>query len=307
MGFLKRLGQHPPLGDIPVFALPGKFLGLPDLGQHCDGLLPQGAGVARVDAQPHLFVGVGAAGAELDPPVGQLVHQSHPLRHPYRMVVGQDADAVADTDVFGDAAQRAKDGVLAGRAGEPGKEVVFHEPDIVETHLVGQFTLGQGFLVKRVPVNSGALVGTLGLEQQAELHRAASFAVVGVGELRGHYSTAGKAMGAGLPSPIPGQRCGLVQNFRQNRKLAAGQFLIKDLLAGAGVIGAVDVNVRVIVPVVVFQYQVPTGYPGNIVVTDAPDLEDVAPVAGCQHRINLKDYAAPAIAHSRNGDARSPS
>ena len=108
------------------------------------------------------------------------------------MVVRQDTDAVADADVFGDAAQRAKEGVLAGGAGKAGQEVVFHEPDIVETHLVGQFALGQGFLVKGVPVNSRAFVGTLGLEQQTELHRAASFAgSLGVGELPGYYSIVG--------------------------------------------------------------------------------------------------------------------
>ena len=74
-------------------------------------------------------------------------------------MVGQDADAVADADLLGDAAQRAEHGVLGGRAGEAGEEVVFHEPEVVKPHLVGQFALFQCFLVEGVPIDLGALEG----------------------------------------------------------------------------------------------------------------------------------------------------
>src|SRR5882762_7327629 len=69
------------------------------------------------------------------------------------MMIRQDTDAIAKADLFGDAAQSAKDGVLAGRARKAGEEVVLDEPQVVEAHLVGEFTLRQGFFVQFVPVN----------------------------------------------------------------------------------------------------------------------------------------------------------
>ena len=167
---LEGLGQDAALGYAPVLALVLVLVGGPDFGQHIDGLVPQAAGVAGVNAQAGLLVGVGAPGANLDAAVGELVQQGHALSHADGMMVGQDADAVADADLLGDAAQSAEDGVLRRRAGEAGEEVVFHEPEVVKPHLVGQLALFQCFLVKGVPVNLGALKRALAFVKQSELH-----------------------------------------------------------------------------------------------------------------------------------------
>ena len=126
-----------------MFAFVLVLVGSPDFGQHTDGFVPQAAGVPGVNAQPGLLVGIGAAGADFNAPVGQLVQQGHPLGYPHRVMVGQDADAVADADLFGDAAQGAENSVLGGGAGKAGQEVVFHKPEVVEPNLVGEFALLQ--------------------------------------------------------------------------------------------------------------------------------------------------------------------
>jgi hypothetical protein len=57
------------------------------------------------------------------------------------MMVGQDTDPIANADLLGDAAEGAKEGVLARRAREAREEVVFDKPEVVEPHLVGEFAL----------------------------------------------------------------------------------------------------------------------------------------------------------------------
>ena len=47
---------------------------------------------------------------------------------------------------------------------------MLHEPQVVKPHLVGQLTLFESLLVKRVPVDLGALEGALAFVKQAELH-----------------------------------------------------------------------------------------------------------------------------------------
>ncbi len=56
-------------------------------------------------------------------------------------MIGQDADAVADADLFGNAAEGAKNGILARRSGEAREEVVLDKPRVVKPYLVGEFTL----------------------------------------------------------------------------------------------------------------------------------------------------------------------
>jgi hypothetical protein len=51
--------------------------------------------------------------------------------------------------------------------------VVLHEPEIVESHLVGQFALVQSFPVQGVPVNLSAFVRALHLKKQSEFHAVA--------------------------------------------------------------------------------------------------------------------------------------
>ena len=110
------------------------------------------------------------------------------------------------------------------------------------------------------------------------------------------------------PSPSArepaGQQFRLVQHFRQDGELAPGQFLVKDLPAGLRVLSAVDIVVRVFVPVVIFQYQMPARYPGHIVIADAPDLQRVAQVAARQHQLNLERHAAPAKKLPEPGNVR---
>ena len=170
VGRLVRLGEDAAFGDAPVVAFVFVLVGSPDFGQHTDGFVPQAAGVAGVDAEAGLFVGVGAAGADLNAAVGELVEEGDAFGDADGVMVGEDADAVADADLFGDAAEGAEDGILGGGAGEAGEEVVFHEPEVVETNLVGQFALFQGFLVEGVPVDLRSLERALAFVEQSELH-----------------------------------------------------------------------------------------------------------------------------------------
>jgi hypothetical protein len=48
--------------------------------------------------------------------------------------------------------------------------VVFHKPQIVEAHLVGQLALLYGFLVQRIPVDVLPLKRALHLVEYAKLH-----------------------------------------------------------------------------------------------------------------------------------------
>jgi len=107
-----------------------------------------------------------------------------------------------------------------------------------------------------------------------------------------------------LPGHTPGQQFRLVQNFGQDRELLAGQFLVQDLLAGLRIVGPVDAAVRVFVPVVVFQHQIPAGDPGYIVEADAPDLPGVAYIAESQFIPDYQAYLAPAQTLPPHGDPR---
>ena len=63
------------------------------------------------------------------------------------MMVGQNADAVSNPNLLGDAAEGAKDRILTGRTGESGQEVMLHKPEVIEANLVGQLALIQGFFI----------------------------------------------------------------------------------------------------------------------------------------------------------------
>ena len=89
------------------------------------------------------------------------------------MMVGQDAHAVADADLFGEAAEGTKERVLARRARETREEVMFDEPEVVEPHLVGEFALRQRFFVERVPVDLRAREGALAFVEETKLHHPA--------------------------------------------------------------------------------------------------------------------------------------
>ena len=157
MGLLVRLGQHLPRRHLPELAVPFEVVGLPDFGDHAEGLFPHFAGVTGVDPHAQLLVGSRPAGTEFDPAVGQLVHHRHPFGHPHRVVVGQDHHAEAEADALGQAAQRPEDDLGTGRLGEGGQEVVFHEPDRIEPHLIGQDALFDGLFNHGVVVQHGPL------------------------------------------------------------------------------------------------------------------------------------------------------
>ena len=164
MRCLEGFGKDPAWRDVPIFALPRKFIGLPYFGQHGYSFIPALSGLTRVDALTDLFVGVGAAGAHFHAAVGQLVDHGHPFRHPYGMVVGQDGHSEADANILGALAERAEHHFRTGRTGEPKQEVVLDEPEVVESHLVGKFALVKSLPVQGVPVDFSAFIGTLHLK-----------------------------------------------------------------------------------------------------------------------------------------------
>ena len=105
---LECLGQHSPGGHIPELALVFELVGLPYLGQHGKGLAPHFSGVARVNTQAQLLVGIGAACAELDSPVCELVNHRYTLCDSDRMRVRQYGHAIANANLLRNLAERAE-------------------------------------------------------------------------------------------------------------------------------------------------------------------------------------------------------
>ena len=102
MWLLVGLGQDPAGRHIPEVALPRELARrLPDLGDHVYGFVPAVAGLTGVDALAQLLVGVGAAGAELHPAVGELVNHGGALGDTDRVMVGQNRHTEADANVLG--------------------------------------------------------------------------------------------------------------------------------------------------------------------------------------------------------------
>ena len=103
----------------------------------------------------------------------------------------QDGHAEANPDLLGYLAQCAHQDLWAGRAGEARKEVVLHEPEVVEANLVGQFALLQGLLIQGIPVDFGALEGTLCLVKQAALQVIAPNCIIVLARRCRHYTRYG--------------------------------------------------------------------------------------------------------------------
>ena len=170
VGLLERLGQHPAGRHVPEFPLVGELsFRLPDLRDHGDGLVPPLPGLPGVYALAELLVGVGTTGAELHPPVGELVDHGGPLGHPDRVVVGQYGDTKTDADVLGALREGAEHYLGAGGAGEAVEEVVLDEPEVIEADFVRQLALFQRLLVQHVPINL-FVPRTLHLVQKSKLH-----------------------------------------------------------------------------------------------------------------------------------------
>ena len=147
MWFLNHLRKHATRRHVPELALPLELVGLPDLGQHGDGLIPHVARVSGVNTEAHLLVGVRPASSELDTSVRKLVDHCHTLRDPHWMRVWQNRHAKANPYVLGSLAEGPEDHFRTRRAGKAEQEVVLNEPYPVETDIVGQFALVEGLLV----------------------------------------------------------------------------------------------------------------------------------------------------------------
>ena len=93
-----------------------------------------------------------------------MVELDHTIGYHNGMVVGQDGHAEADANILGALAERAEHHFRTGRTGEPKQEVVLDEPEVVESHLVGEFALVKSLLVQGVPVDFSAFIGTLHLK-----------------------------------------------------------------------------------------------------------------------------------------------
>ena len=141
MGFLVWLGHHLPRRDLPEPALPLERLRLPDLGNHRQRLFPHIPRVPGINPHAGLLVGRRPSCAEIHPAVGKVVHHRDPLRHPHRVMIGQDHHAEPQPDPLGQPAQRSENNLGTGRRRKRGQEVVLHEPNVIEAHLVRQDAL----------------------------------------------------------------------------------------------------------------------------------------------------------------------
>ena len=109
------------------------------------GFFPHFAGFPGIDAHAGLFVGSAAAGAHIDASARQVIHHGNALGDANRMVIGQDDYAKTEADVFGEAAEGSEDNLRAWGHAEGGEKVMLYEPHVVETHLVGETDLLDGF------------------------------------------------------------------------------------------------------------------------------------------------------------------
>ena len=97
-------------GNVPEVALPLELVPLaPDAADHVEGLVPDGAGVARVDLEALLLVGVAPARAEVDTSAGHVVGHGDLLGDADRVLVRQDDDAESEADALGGGRESADD------------------------------------------------------------------------------------------------------------------------------------------------------------------------------------------------------
>src|SRR5262245_1990366 len=86
------------------------------------------------------------------------------------MVRGKNGHAEADPDPPGHLTERAEQDLGTWRTREPCEEVMLDEPEVVESHAVGEHALLERFLVERVPLDARALERSLRFVEQAESH-----------------------------------------------------------------------------------------------------------------------------------------
>src|SRR5262245_35449706 len=70
-----------------------------------------------------------------------MIDHGHPFGYAHRMMIGQDDHAKPQANVFGESTQGTKDYFRARRHRKTRQEVVFHEPDRIKSHLIGQNAL----------------------------------------------------------------------------------------------------------------------------------------------------------------------
>src|SRR5262249_48615644 len=100
----------------------------------------------------------GAAGTELDPPVGHDVQNADSLGHAYRMVEREHHHAMPNPDVLGALAYACKEYLGRGAIGKLVEKVMLDGPDRIETKPVSQFDL-----LHRLPVDAILVVRAMGL------------------------------------------------------------------------------------------------------------------------------------------------
>ena len=171
MGRLLGLRMDAARGNVPEVALPLELLLLaPDAADHVERLVPDGAGVARVDLEALLLVGVAPARAEVDASAGHMVGHGDLLGDADRMLVRQDDDAEAEADTLGGGCKGPDDYLRRGRSGKGREEVVLDEPDIVEADPVGQDALLDGLFNQRLLVHDPVGRWPLHLVDDPKIH-----------------------------------------------------------------------------------------------------------------------------------------
>ena len=195
---LVRLGSHVARRHVPETAFPLEQSVFPDFGNHGQRFFPHVAGVAWVDAHARLLVGRRASGAEVNPAAGHVVDHGNPFRHSYGVVVRENDDAESEPDAFGQTAQRPEDGLGTRGHRKAGEKVVFHEPDGVETHFVGQNALLNRFFDHGVVVNDRPLH----FVRQAQFHDRIPLGVASPQEKRNQSSDT--VLTAKSSSPVRG-------------------------------------------------------------------------------------------------------
>ena len=170
---LQRLGQHAPLRHRPVLALELVLVVGPAADDVVDGLLPHLARLVRVDAEAlELGPGRRAAGAEVDPAVGDQVEHGGRLGRAHRVVVrlGHEPHAVAEAHALGLRGDGAVEHLGVGAVRVLLEEVVLDGPERVPPEPLAGHRLLERVLVGEPLAVGVPRPGDGDLVEQGEAH-----------------------------------------------------------------------------------------------------------------------------------------
>ena len=173
MRLLHRLRDDSALGHREVLAVPAGDFIRPHVRDGADHLVPHVLGVVRLNLETaQLGPSRGAAGAELEPAVGDDVERGGAFGDARRVIdLGQaERDALTDVDVLGHRGRGREEDLRRRRMAVLLEEMVLDLPDLVEAQFIGETDLLERLVIDAPfrGLGPGTLDGML--VEDAEFH-----------------------------------------------------------------------------------------------------------------------------------------